>query len=74
MDIIRFRRSSTQGSKAPLEDQIIASILKGVLQGLEYLHREGLIHRDIKAGNLLLVLLDSGSIFDRFRGRPVQTV
>lgn len=54
LDILRFRRSSAQNNNAPLDDQVIATILKSVLNGLEYLHRQGLIHRDIKAGNLLL--------------------
>uniref|UniRef100_A0A8C9ZZF5 non-specific serine/threonine protein kinase n=1 Tax=Sander lucioperca TaxID=283035 RepID=A0A8C9ZZF5_SANLU len=43
--------------KKPLQEVEIAAITHGALQGLVYLHSHNMIHRDVKAGNILLTEL-----------------
>lgn len=53
-DIMRF------GHKHGLDEAAIKIIIKDILKALEYFHANGHIHRDIKAGNI--VISETGSV------------
>ena len=38
----------------PLDEKLIIKIFKQLLNGLNYIHSKGVIHRDIKIDNILL--------------------
>jgi serine/threonine protein kinase len=43
-----------QQQQPPLDELLIRSYTRSILQGIEYLHRRGIVHGDIKAKNVLV--------------------
>ncbi|THD23611.1 Serine/threonine-protein kinase OSR1 [Fasciola hepatica] len=54
LDVIKYTQSKRDVSYGVFDENTIATILRDVLRGLAYIHENGLVHRDLKCGNLLV--------------------
>lgn len=57
--ILEYLEGGSLGSalktSGPLPEYLINQLVKQILEGLSYIHSKNIIHRDIKAANLLIV-------------------
>ncbi|CAK0756799.1 Non-specific serine/threonine protein kinase [Gammaproteobacteria bacterium] len=51
-EVAEYCAGGTLANVMPLPEQDLRCYLEGVIEGLEYCHRQGIIHRDIKPTNL----------------------
>jgi serine/threonine protein kinase len=51
---MEYVESSLASMKFPLETDRAVEIIRGVAEGLRFAHEQGIVHRDIKPGNILI--------------------
>lgn len=56
----------------PLQEGLIKSFIRQVLQGLAFLHAQGIVHRDIKGGNILVDNKGQAKISDFGISKQIQ--
>jgi serine/threonine-protein kinase len=56
MELLRGTRfTELANEKGPMDPETVADLLEGVANALDLVHREGIVHRDLKLDNLMLV-------------------
>jgi serine/threonine-protein kinase OSR1/STK39 len=53
-DVMESFKQTNKDAVGIKDEVVIATILKFTIEGLNYLHSNGQVHRDVKAGNILL--------------------
>jgi hypothetical protein len=51
---MEYVKSALASMQFPLETKQAVGIVKGVAEGLRYAHEQGIVHRDIKPGNIMI--------------------
>lgn len=54
LDMINHVKLTRDISHGVLDECTIATIMREAIKGLQYIHENGIVHRDIKCGNILL--------------------
>lgn len=66
-------RSSRQASSRMSQIDLVR-VLRPVAEGLDYMHREGLVHRDVKPDNLVLMPTGDVQIIDLGLAAPIESI
>jgi eukaryotic-like serine/threonine-protein kinase len=51
---MEYVKSTLAAMQFPLEKKQAVEIVKGIAEGLRYAHEQGIVHRDIKPGNIMI--------------------
>lgn len=72
MEYVEGRLLKDIVAEGPLEPKEAVRITEGILTALEYSHRAGVVHRDIKPGNVMLTLSGQVKVMDFGIARAVS--
>jgi eukaryotic-like serine/threonine-protein kinase len=77
MEYVEGETLSDRIDRGPLDTEEVLAIITQVLTGLDEAHRKGIIHRDVKSGNIMVTAAGHARIMDfglaRFEGSPSLT-